>query len=208
MKEHNSWNILEKIFDNFPFRFLISAAMGGIIYAITPDNNSLLIKFGITWYIVFISLITFLVLSFLIWIVNIIKIIIKNKQYTKRQNDLDMQFLEKERKKLYEITDFWEQDDLDTLRDFITNRNQKLKVDGQPVYNGENCLFNSNILNKKTEYESTNYDPKTKNFNPMTSATTKIFTIYWLKEDYYQIIKAIYTVYKKLSNYDKGEDNK
>ena len=86
MKEHNSWNILEKIFDNFPFRFLISAAMGGFVYALTPNNSVLLIKFGISWYIIFISLITFLAISFIIWVIDIIKKIIRNKTYQNKMN--------------------------------------------------------------------------------------------------------------------------
>lgn len=205
MQQHNSWNILEKIFDNFPFRFLISAAVGGFVYALTPDNNALLIKFGITWYIIFISLIAFLAISFIIWVIDIIRKILRNKQNISKQDEFDMKFLENERKKLFEMTDFWEQKDLDILRDFITNGNKKLKVYGHIMYYGKPCLFNSNILNYQNDYEPIEYDKDDKNFNLLTSAVAKPVTIYWLKEDYYQIIKAIYIVYKKLSNYDEGE---
>ncbi len=206
MKEHNSWNILEKIFDNFPFRFLISAAMGGFVYALTPNNSVLLIKFGISWYIIFISLITFLAISFIIWVIDIIKKIIRNKQNISKQNELDMMFLENERKKMFAMTDFWKQDDLDILRNFITNGNQKLRIYGHYMQYEEHSLFNSNILNQQIEYEPIEYDKNDKNFNPLASAITKTVTVYWLKEDYYKIIKAIYMVYKKLSNYDKGEN--
>ena len=59
-------SIIEKMFESFPFRFLISIVIGGLVFALTPSDNATLLKFGTTWYIVFVALITFLILSFIL----------------------------------------------------------------------------------------------------------------------------------------------
>ena len=73
MKDGSFWKILDKFFGNYPFQVLISIAIGGIAYAATPDNSYLLGKFNKLEFIVFISLMAFLVLSGIVWISSLIK---------------------------------------------------------------------------------------------------------------------------------------
>ena len=208
MKDTKVWNIIEKLFDNFPFRVLISAALGGIVFAITPNNAELITKFGKGWFVVFISLISFLILSFIVWVYNvIIKFVSKNKQDIKDNEQKQQEYenwLEGQRKQLFNITNQWNANDINMLKQFILNNNEPYKIDGCNISYGG--IFGSSFVERKEDVVPIKHPQGTK--ITLSTPMTNVYTLYWLKEDVFKIVKLIYDKYGKLSKFDstKGED--
>ena len=192
--KNNTWNIIEKLFDSFPFQFLISCVIGGLVYFITPNDTPLLTKFGVFWYIVFVSLISFLIIALIVWLYNFIR----SKKQISEMNDITV---EKLRIQLYSITDKWSEDDIKTLRELVESNNEPIQRTGH--YMGSNSLFTSNMLENKQggDVETEFYKNDEKIIVKSSS------TIYWLKEDVFNICKIILDKYGKLSKFDKGDKN-
>lgn len=190
-------SVIEKIFESFPFRFLISVAIGGFVFALTPSDNATLLKFGTTWYIVFVALITFLILSFILWLFSMIKNIKKNKQNKKINQERILDNLERVRKEFFNMTDQWPYSDIKLLKKFIKNGNKAIKhLGGRARYDG---IYDSNIMCSK---EIISNEHKT-NSPTYLMPTGKLYTLYWLDEDFYNRAKFIYDNYGKLSKFDK-----
>lgn len=198
--KNKTWNIIEKIFDSFPFQCLISCVFGGFIYFVTPDNASLLLKFGIFWYIAFISLITFLTIVLIMWIYNVIKSNIESRKCQEQQTD---ETLERLRKQLYSITDKWSEDDIKTLRELVESDNEPILRTGHCM--GDNSIFTSHMLESKDGGYITQEVVEEDGISRFYSSST----IYWLRDDVYKLYKIILMKYGKLSKFDnnKGENN-
>ncbi len=201
MKDNSFWKIFDKFFGSYPFQVLISITIGGIAYVVTPNNSYLLEKFSKLEYIVFISLITYLVLSGIVWISSLIKGHFEKRKIQFEEDEKAIQFLDEQRKKLFEITDRWHQSDIDLLRKFILTNNEKYWVKGA-LYSSDG-LLGASFVNRDEEIVPIRRK-KGENFS-FSDAVDSVYTVFWLKEDYYKIIKLIYEKFGKLSNYDKGE---
>lgn len=187
MKENKGWDIALKLFENFPFRFLISVVVGAIVYFVTPNNSKLLEKFSICWYIVVVSLITFLIISFIIWMIEIIKNkkeLVNNRE--KAFNDL--------KEDLYNITDQLNDKELEIIKTIVANGNEPYLAKGVETH-----CFNSNFF--KIGF------PKCKQLNrKIKNGYIEEFEIaFWLDHKLYRLAKLVYERNGKLSRFDKGE---
>ena len=188
-------SIIEKMFESFPFRFLISVVIGGLVFALTPSDNATLLKFGTTWYIVFVALITFLILSFILWIYSLIKQHRANLKNKETNNKCLLEKIDEGRKNLYRITDQWSSFDIKALRTFVINGNKELKVKG--YISDTSGLFNNYYTHSKT-------GTKVIRNNGNSIPEYQPYTIYWLDESFYNYVKIIFDRYGKVSKFDKG----
>ena len=197
--------MFEKIFDSFPFRFIISILFGGIIFALTPTNSELLLKFGKWLFIIFFALISFVFLSFVMWIYNlIVKFIkkLKNQKTNIEQNQKEFDdYLEENRLKLFETTNQWSKKDIEIFKQLILNNDEPYRIEGEHQYYNDKCFFNSIFVESKREIIPIEYPEGTK--ITINTPVANLYTLYWIKEEYLPILKAIYEKYGKLNKFDK-----
>lgn len=188
-------SLIEKIFEIFPFRLLFSVVIGGCIFALTSSDNAMLLKFGKTCYIVFVALISFLILSLILWIYSLIKRHRTNLKNKEINNKCLLEKIDEARKNLYRVTDLWSDFDIKALRNFVINDNKELKVKG--YISDTSGLFNNYYAHSKTETKVVkNKGDSLPEYQP--------YTIYWLDESFYNYVKIIFDVYGKVSKFDKG----
>ena len=177
--ENGSWNVLLNLFDNFPFRFIISAVIGAIVYFITPTDWALVIKFGAVWYIVFISLIVFLLLSFVIWIIEAIK----KKLETRYKLEKTFEDLKED---LFGITDYFNDTELNIIKTIVASGNEPYKAAETEKRCFKRELFDLGF----PKYKKVGND-----------------WYFWLDKTFYTLAKVVQDGCGKISRFDKGDKN-
>ena len=187
MEENKGWDIALKLFENFPFRFLISVVIGAIVYFVTPSNSKLLEKFSACWYIVVVSLIFFLIISFIIWILETIK----NKK--KLANNIEKTY-DDLKEELYNITDQMNDKELEIIKTIVENNNEPYLAKGAETHCFNNYFFKIGF-------------PKYKQLNRKVrnSYIEEFEMAFWLDYKFYRSAKLVYERSGKLSRFDKGE---
>lgn len=192
----NVGNILEKIFEKFPFQILISCLVGGIVYFITPKNSLLLEKFGAIWYCVLVSLVAFLIISFIVWIFKQIK----SKKEKKKEIDKIFEILKDE---LYSVTNKLDDKAIKLLRRLVETNNEPIQIIGRCSESQYSLLRLDLIESKNGELVEVEYEQDGKMCKGKTQSK-----IYWLNEKAFKWCQLVLYKYGKLSKFDneKGEE--
>ena len=164
---------------------VFSLLVGAMIYSTTPVNFWLITKLTKFGYWLFVSGCIFIIVQLLLWLKsNIGKA--RYHRYLKRSSS---EYNKKEEQQalnqLWQFVDGFDQEDRDYLIKFVESKNSPIKIRGFRHYSYGKLFASDNIINKQSGYDETGS-----------------YTMYKLKEDFYQFLKYSYETYGKISNFD------
>lgn len=185
---------------------VIAIVFSFITYYVTPADNKLLLKFTILGYAVFLFCVWFLIIEFVIWVVQKI-------QYHNYSKGIEQSSKQRQARKLQEgLESAWSEidrlspNDYKLLIQFVTNGNKPYYSSG--THFGK-CLLNSEWVHKTVSKPAKQVLIQTKRTSssraiplPVHETISETYQ-YILRNDIYQLLKYSYETYGKISHFEK-----
>lgn len=164
---------------------VLSLLVGAIIYSTTPTNFWFLIKLTKFGYWLFASGFVFIIIQLLLWLKNGIGSVRYHNYLRRSNNEYDKKEEQQALNQLWQFVDGFDQEDRDYLKKFVESKNIPIKIRGYRYYSYGKLFASDNIVNKQSGYDETGS-----------------YTMYKLKDNFYQFLKYSYETYGKISNFD------
>jgi len=209
-------DILKLFLEKFLIPTVISVIMTFLIYFITPVEHSLIVRFTLTGYCVFVFCICFLAVSLCKYIgkccISYIKNICTKRQRKikeqKNTDELNRMALEKMAKDFRRTVNKFSPDDRNLLREFYKTNNKPIERSTEQYFMGNTLLgsqmVESTVLKEdRKELIKVNRNRGKTNFIPIDNYETIYGTkAYWLKEEVFEILKYSMDTTGKVSEID------
>ncbi len=164
---------------------VLSLLVGSIIYSTTPTDFWFLIKLTKFGFWLFASGCVFIIIQLLLCLKNRIGSARYHNYLRRSNNEYNKRETQQALNQLWQFIDGFDQEDRDYLKKFVENKNKPIKIRGFRHYSYCKLFASDNIVNKQSGYDE------------MGS-----YTMYKLKEDFYQLLNYSYETYGKISNFD------
>lgn len=176
---------LKVFFEKHLIPTVLSLLVGAMIFSITPMNFWLLAKITKFGYWLFASGCVFIIIQLLLWFKSGIGRARYHNYLRKSNNEYNKKETQQALNQLWQFVDGFDQEDRDYLKKFVESKNKPVKIRGFRHYSYGKLFASDNIVNKQSGYDETGS-----------------YTMYKLKEDFYQLLNYSYKTYGKISNFD------
>lgn len=204
-------DILKMFLEKYLIPTVLAVVSTFITYYKTPEDFSMLVKFSIVGYCVFVFCICFLLIYFVVWLIkaifNGIKGLLEKANENERLNKMQSQDEEKTLEVLWGYVDKLTIQDYKLLVRFLETENQPYCDNG--TYFGE-CLLNSNLVHRSlVEEEKQEAIKPVPNSNAGNRIMFPIYeTIpakyhYILRKEIYDLLKYSKEKYGKISHFER-----
>lgn len=161
---------------------VISLVISAIIYAFTPEEFWLIERFSKLGYYCFCVGVLFILIQFLMWIIN-------NNKRKKELQEIDELYkqkrMERELEWLWDFVDSLCRNDMNYLETFLRNNNNPIVINGNSYFCG-NRLFTSAYVKKQEGYDTDGHYVK-----------------YILTSDFYELLKFSAEKYGKIGHFEE-----
>lgn len=197
----NLVSILKQFFEKYFIPSLSALLITIIIKYITPADFNILVKLGITWFLLGIFLSVFLLILFIIYICKIIFSKISNTKYEENKNK---EKLEKSIKMMKSYMDKLSPKSRNMVKYFIENDNKPLAYHGLTYYyDMNNDGFLINILSTDYIVQDSNKLFKTFDLSNVSFSKGTRIKLYRLPEEDYNLLKYMKENNIEISNFDE-----
>ena len=197
----NLVSILKQFFEKYFIPSLSALLITIIIKYITPVDFNILVKLGITWFLLGIFLSVFLLILFIIYICKIIFSKISNTKYEENKNK---EKLEKSIKIMKSYMDKLSPKSRNMVKYFIENDNKQLAYHGSTYYyDMDNDGFLINILSTDYIVQDSNELFKTFDLSNVSFSKGTRIKLYRLPEADYNLLKYMKENNIGISNFDE-----
>lgn len=164
---------------------VLSLLVGTIIFSTTPVDFWLLTKLTKFGYWLFLSGCVFIIIQLLLWLKSKISEVRYHNYLKISNNEHSKKEAQQALNELWQFVDGLDQEDRNYLNKFVENNNKPIKIRGCRHYSYGKLFTSENLINKQNGYDETGS-----------------YTMYKLKDNFYQFLKYSYETYGKISNFD------
>lgn len=174
--------VIKIFFEKYCISTVCSLVGSAIIYVFTPDEFLLIERLSKSGYYCFCVGVLFILIQFLIWIIN-------NNKEKKESQEIDKFYKKKAMQinleYLWDFVDSLCRDDINYLKTFLRNNNAPIVIKGNLYFCG-NRLFTSNYVKKQEGYDAEGHYIK-----------------YILETDFYELLKFSAEEHGKIGHFEE-----